>query len=267
MGDAAQQQSDAEKADALASLGKLLRLGYRAIWFTLELLLFFAAYLWLLVRSGGRPAQPARSRWLQWCSRRTLRVFAVRAETWGVPPQTGLLVSNHLSYLDILVLVSLTPAIFVSKSEVKSWPVFGWCARLAGTLFVDRSKRSDVARMNTLIGSALADGNVVVIFPEGTSWNGSKILPFKSSLLEPIVGTTHPVTVGYLAYALTDGDAASEVCYWGDATFFPHLIKLMTKSQVTARVRFAPLPQPAADRKQLSLQLHAAVCHLALPCP
>lgn len=263
MGDAVQQQSDAEKADALSSLGKLLRLGYRAIWFTLELLLFFAAYLWLVVRSGGRPAQPARSRWLQWCSRRSLRVFSVRSESSGVPPQTGLLVSNHLSYLDILVLVSLTPAIFVSKSEVKSWPVFGWCAQLAGTLFVDRTKRSDVARMNQLIGKALADGNVVVIFPEGTSWNGSEILPFKSSLLEPIVGTKHPLAVGHLAYALTDGDPAHEVCYWGDATFFPHLVKLMTKSHVNARVRFAPILQPATDRKELSLQLHAAVSRLA----
>ena len=193
----------------------------------------------------------------------TLRVFAVHTQFTGPPPQTGLLVCNHLSYLDILVLVSLTPAVFVSKAEVKHWPVFGWFARLAGTLFVDRTKRSDVTRMNALIENSLATGNVLVLFPEGTSWNGSEILPFKSSLLEPIVGAKHPLTVGHLGYALDDGDAADDVCYWGDATFFPHLVKLMTKNHVRARVRFAPVPQPAHNRKELAHQLHAEISRLA----
>jgi 1-acyl-sn-glycerol-3-phosphate acyltransferase len=247
----------------LRSAGKYLRFGFRAIWFALELLLYFAAFFWLLLRHGFKPPQPARSRWLQWCSRRTLRVFAVRPQFAGSPPQTGLLVCNHLSYLDILVLVSLTPAVFVSKAEVKDWPVFGWFARLAGTLFVDRTKRSDVTRMNALIESSLATGNVLVLFPEGTSWNGSEILPFKSSLLEPIVGAKHPLTVGHLSYALDDGDAANDVCYWGDATFFPHLVKLMTRNHVRARIRFAPVPQPAPDRKELARQLHAEISRLA----
>ena len=126
----------------LKSVGKYLRFLGRAIWFAAELLLYFAAFLGLLLRAGGKPTQPARSRWLQWCARRTLRVFGVRYQATGAPPQTGLLVANHLSYLDILVLVSLTPAVFVSKAEVKHWPVFGWFACLAGTLFVDRTRRS-----------------------------------------------------------------------------------------------------------------------------
>lgn len=247
----------------LRSAGKYLRFGFRAIWFALELTLYFAAFFGMLLRHGFKPSQSARSRWLQWCSRRTLRVFAVHSEFTGKPPQTGLLVCNHLSYLDILVLVSLTSAVFVSKAEVKNWPVFGWFARLAGTLFVDRTKRSDVTRMNALIEHALANGNVVVLFPEGTSWNGSEILPFKSSLLEPIVGAKYPLAVGHLSYALEDGDAANDVCYWGDATFFPHLVKLMTKNHVHARVHFGPVPQPANDRKELALQLHAEISRLA----
>lgn len=236
-----------------------LRIFFRAIWFMAELLLYFAAFFWLLLRSGGKPTQAARSRWLQWCSRRTLRVFAVRVFATGTPPPAGLLVCNHLSYLDILVLISLTPAVFVSKAEVKRWPVFGWFAQLAGTLFVDRTRRSDVTRMNHLIEAALAEGNVVVLFPEGTSWNGSEVLPFKSPLLEPVVGTRHPVNVGFLRYELADGDAANEVCYWGDATFFPHLVNLITKERIRAEVRFTPIPTPAADRKALARQLHEAV--------
>ncbi len=240
-----------------------IRFGFRAGWFVAELLLYFAAFFWLLLRHSGKPTQAARSRWLQWCSRRTLRVFSVQTSQAGNPPQTGLLVCNHLSYLDILVLVSLTPAVFVSKREVKNWPVFGWFARLAGTLFVDRTKRSDVMRMNALIEKSLSDGNVLVLFPEGTSWNGSEVLPFKSSLLEPIVGAKHPLAVGHLSYALDDGDAANDICYWGDATFFPHLVKLMTKNHVRARVRFAVVPHPAADRKELAQQLHAEISRLA----
>jgi 1-acyl-sn-glycerol-3-phosphate acyltransferase len=246
----------------LNSIGNQLRFLFRAIWFAAELLLFFVAFFGVLVRHAGRPPQAIRSRWLQWCSRRTLQVFSVQTDYTGAPPQAGLLVCNHLSYLDILVLVSLTPAVFISKAEVKSWPVFGWFARLAGTLFVDRTRRGDVSRMNALIENSLAAGNVVVLFPEGTSWNGSEVLPFKSSLLEPVVGTHHPINVGFLQYSVPAGDAAHDVCYWGEATFFPHLVNLMTKTHVQARVRFAPISTPAPERKALAQQLYAAVVRL-----
>ncbi len=256
-------QSTGNRWRVQKGMGKYLRFVLRATWFALELLLYFAAFFGMLLRYTGRPPQPARSRWLQWCSRRTLRVFAVQTDFTGAPPQYGLLVCNHLSYLDILVLVSLTPAVFVSKAEVKNWPVFGWFAQLAGTLFVDRTRRSDVARMNALIEASLAAGNVVVLFPEGTSWNGREVLPFKSSLLEPAVGLRHPVNVGFLRYSLADGDPAQDVCYWGDATFLPHLINLMTKTSVRARVHFASVPAPATERKALAQQLRAAVLALA----
>lgn len=240
----------------------LLRLAARAIWFAVELLLFFSAYIGLLLRRAGRLTQLDRSHWLQWCARRTLRIFSVRVRFVGAPPRAGLLVSNHLSYLDILVLVSLTPAVFVSKSEVKNWPVFGWFARLAGTLFVDRARRGDVTRMNSEIALALANGNVVVVFPEGTSWNGAVVLPFKSSLLEPMVGAKYPLGAAGLRYTISGGVVAEDVCYWGEMTFFPHLLKLMTKHQVQAWVAFAAVSEPAPDRKALALQLQAEVTRL-----
>ena len=239
-----------------------LRFLFRVVWFVVELIGFACDFAMRSITHGGRLPQSERSRWLQRSSRRTLKVFSVVTEASGVPPRTGLLVTNHLSYLDILVLVSLMPAVFVSKSEVQSWPVFGWFARLAGTLFVDRTRRSDVSRMNLEIKRVLNNGDVLVLFPEGTSWNGSEVLPFKSSLLEPIVGSTHPLTVAHISYSLADGDAANDICYWGDATFVPHLIKLMTKTQIKARVSFAPVKNPAADRKELALQLHADVSRL-----
>ncbi len=241
---------------------RAFRFVFRAIWFTAELLGFACDFVWRLLRQGSSLSQPERSRWLQRSARRTLKVFSLTTTHEGPPPAAGLLVSNHLSYLDILVLVSLMPAVFVAKSEVKSWPVFGWFASLAGTLFVIRARRSDVSRMNSEIERILNSGDVLVLFPEGTSWNGSEVLPFKSSLLEPIVGSKHSLTVAHISYALADGDVANDICYWGDMTFFPHLLKLMTKKQMKARVCFAPALKSASDRKELALQLHAEVSRL-----
>ncbi|MFO1513728.1 MAG: lysophospholipid acyltransferase family protein [Verrucomicrobiota bacterium] len=247
----------------LKSVARFFRFLFRAIWFAAELLLFVATFTLLLLRHSGKIPQFARSRWLQWCSRRTLRVFSVEFESRGPMPPAGLLVCNHLSYLDILVLVALTPAVFVSKAEVQNWPVFGWFAKRSGTLFVDRTRRSDVTRMNAEIDRTLGGGGVLVLFPEGTSWNSHEILPFKSPLLEPVVGARHPLSVGRITYSVVDGAVDKDICYWGDMTFLPHLVNLMTKRQIRARVYFAPVAQPTSDRKQLARQLHAEVARLA----
>jgi len=182
-------------------------------------------------------------------------------------PSRGLLVSNHLSYLDILVLSSITPAVFVSKREVKFWPIFGQFAQMAGTVFVDRHRRTQVGEINQDIESALEDGALVVLFPEGTSSNGQTVLPFKSSLLEPAAQRTHPVWVGALRYALDDGDAGEEICYWGDHTFFPHALNLLGKRAIRANVRFAPFQHSGTGRKQLAVELHEAVLTLKQDCP
>ncbi len=215
-----------------------------------------------VIRHRGTPPWPVRTRWLQRSSARVLRVFKVRVQSHGAHPRSGLLVSNHLSYLDILVLVSLLPAVFVSKAEVRNWPVFGWCARMAGTLFIDRTRRSDVGRMTAEMKTILDAGQVVVLFPEGTSSSGRDVLPFRSSLLEPACGSQHPLTVSHVRYELEDGSVEEDVCYWRDMTFLPHLVRLMTRKQIHAEVRFAPVTQRAADRKELALQLHAEVVRL-----
>lgn len=243
---------------------KGLRFAFRAVWFSAELFGFLCDFAWRSLKHGGALTQSERSRWLQRSARRSLKIFSVKTVSAGAPPETGLLVSNHLSYLDILVLVSLMPAVFVAKSEVKHWPVFGWFATRAGTLFVIRSRRSDVVRMNQEIEAKLARGDVLVLFPEGTSWDGSRVLPFKSSLLEPVIGSAHPLTVAHISYTLADGDVANDVCYWGDATFFPHMLKLMTKRCVVACVHFAPVKNPATDRKELAAQLHAKVSQMKM---
>jgi 1-acyl-sn-glycerol-3-phosphate acyltransferase len=172
------------------------------------------------------------------------------------------LVCNHLSYLDVLVLAALTPSRFVAKSEVRNWPVFGWFACLAGTIFVERNKRSQVARSAEEMAAALQQGSLMVLFPEGTSSGGETVLPFKSSLLEPATRNSQPVTAGLIAYDLIDGDVSEEVCYWKDMTLLPHLINLLSKSIVHAVVCFTEARQETRDRKILARQLHSEVLRL-----
>jgi 1-acyl-sn-glycerol-3-phosphate acyltransferase len=210
-----------------------------------------------VLRGGDKGA--ARARWLQASCRRGVRIFRTEVEIVGAIPQQGFVVCNHLSYMDILVISALAPVTFVAKREVKSWPVFGWFAQLAGTLFVHRESRSHVGQVADEIETALSRGAVVVLFPEGTSSDGKAVLPFKSSLLEPVARNGHSVTSALITYELADGDVGEEVCYWKDMTLVPHLLNLMSKESLRAKIQFAPSPVRTADRKELARCLHAEV--------
>lgn len=204
----------------------------------------------------------AKAAWLQSCCRRFLRMFGVRCRYIGPVPTHGLLVSNHLSYLDVLVLASVTPAIFVAKSEVKGWPVFGWFVKRAGTVFVQRERRAHVGDVTNEIQAALDSNVVVILFPEGTSSDGTTVLPLKTSLLEPAARSTQPLHVSLIQYEMKHGDPAREVCYWGDMTFFPHLLNLLGKRNVEGVVRFKEINGASSDRKELARQLHAELLRL-----
>jgi len=203
-----------------------------------------------------------RAAWLQHSSRRILRIFRTSIKTSGTVPTSGLLVSNHLSYVDILVIATITPAMFVAKREVKSWPIFGFFARLAGTLFVDRQRRTHVGQTTNEIQTALDHGALVVLFPEGTSSDGKTILPFKSSLLEPAARHTHSLYASLIQYELEDGDVSEEICYWKDMTLVPHLFNLLSKKTIHASVSFTQLRESSTDRKELARQLHSEISKL-----
>ena len=238
------------------------RVAGRLVWFGFEVL---EAMLVFLLRCTFCPKHFRRAKralWLQRTARHVGRIFQLEIQSAGTIPAHGLLICNHVSYVDILVFVSLAPAVFVAKREVKSWPVMGLLARLGGTVFIDRQRRTHVGEVNDEIQNALADGALVIVFPEGTSSDGQTILPFKSSLLEPATQQKHPLTVGHIQYTLADGDAGMEVCYWGDAVFFPHLLNLLSKRNVRASVRFAQVKNHSTDRKELAQQLHSAVLGL-----
>jgi 1-acyl-sn-glycerol-3-phosphate acyltransferase len=205
------------------------------------------------VRRGRRVHM--RAAWLHgWC-RFACRVLGVRVTTRGSMPSSGLLVSNHLSYLDIVVLSSIRPCVFVAKRDVARWPLFGWLAHAAGTMFVDRDRKFGARKSVDLIGEAIAGGSVVVLFPEGTSSDGSTVLPFKSALLESAVQLRCGTAAASIDYALDDGSVADEVCYWRDMTLVSHLLNLCFKREIRASYSFSPESIRAGDRKNIAREL------------
>lgn len=241
-----------------------IRAAGRLCWFSWECLVIITNYFLTAARAPKDRQRIERATWLSRSSRRHLKIFGYSAKAAGPIPKSGILISNHLSYLDILAISATTPAVFVSKAEVRKWPLFGWFATISGTVFVDRARRTQVGEVNQEIETALAAGCLVVIFPEGTSTNGKEIIPFRTSLLEPAARGNHEISVGWLHYELDkgDGDATNEVCYWGDHNFFPHLLNLLGKKSIHATLRFAKFQRTTDDRKELAKQLHAAVVKL-----
>jgi 1-acyl-sn-glycerol-3-phosphate acyltransferase len=239
-----------------------IRAAGRACWFAWEVLVITINYFLTAARSPREKQRLERAAWLGRSSRRHLKIFGYSARVSGTVPKAGLLISNHLSYLDVLAISAVTPAVFVSKAEVRRWPLFGWFAAISGTVFVQRERRTQVGEVNREIETALDAGALVVVFPEGTSSNGDTILPFRTSLLEPAATGKHEIAVGWLHYELDDGDARSEVCYWGDHSFLKHLVNMLGKKSIRATIRFGKFERTTDDRKVLAGQLRDAVLKL-----
>jgi 1-acyl-sn-glycerol-3-phosphate acyltransferase len=189
--------------------------------------------------------------------------LGITLDVHGSFPSGGLLVCNHLSYIDVLALSAIAPCVFVAKRQVRSWPLFGRLACFGATIFVDRDRPSDTARASTQLRHALADGAVVVLFPEGTSSDGSTVLPFRSALFQPAIQLNQPVSTAYISYAAEGGSVEQDVCYWGRMVFLPHLFRFLRLRNVNARVSFGRKGNPFADRKQAASATRQQILRLA----
>ena len=204
-----------------------------------------------------------RAERLHFWSSRLLDRFEIERKVIGPIPPAGMVVSNHLSYLDIPIYSADMPCVFVSKAEVRSWPLFGMITTMAGTVYVDRTRKSDTRNANDGIRNALQQGLRVMVFPEGTSSDGSGVLPFYTSLLEPAIETGTPITAAHLSYRVPDGQVGRDIAYWGDMTFFPHLLRLLTLGGISSEVRFGEISRLYADRKAAAAELREEVLRLA----
>jgi 1-acyl-sn-glycerol-3-phosphate acyltransferase len=194
---------------------------------------------------------------------RLLRILAVRLEVTGDPGVRGgnvLLVANHISWLDIFVLDAVHPVRFVGKSELTRWPVIAQMIRGAGTIFIERERRHDTRRVNHEMARLLAHGDVVAIFPEGMTSDGTSVLPFKSSLLQPIVeagGHVQPVAIRYWN---ADGSLAMAPNYVGDTSFATSFWAVCGARRLTVRlVAFPPIAAHGRSRRDLGREAEAAI--------
>jgi 1-acyl-sn-glycerol-3-phosphate acyltransferase len=192
-----------------------------------------------------------------------MTILRVRVTVLGAAPSAGpfILAANHLSYLDVIVLAALVPTVFVAKSEVRGWPIWGTLAWAVGTIFVDRASARDTQRVGGAIERELERGGGVTLFPEGTSTAGKDVAPFRSSLLDAAVRTGTPVHYVGLSYGTAPNDppAHLSVCWWGDMEFAPHFGRLCGLERIDMRVHFGDQPLREADRKTLAAALHQAV--------
>lgn len=201
----------------------------------------------------------------------TVAVMGVRVRVEGERPSGPFfLVGNHLSYVDIPVLLATVDARFLAKSEVATWPVLGFLARTTGTLFVDRSRKRDLARVNEAVRGVLGAGTGVVVFPEATSTKGCDVLPFKPSIFQVPSEMALPVSCAALSYAHPKGggEAWQTVCWWGDAPFAPHFYEFLKQPRTDAIVTFGARIPPGLERKELAARAHAALREVFRPtCP
>lgn len=210
------------------------------------------------LRLRGPLSLERRAQWLHGSSAKVLNSLGIEIHVHGHPPSRGLVVSNHLSYLDIMILAAAMPCFFISKIEISHWPVFGKAARVSGTIFLVRTSRSSAESVAAEIEQRLALPVPVLLFPEGTSTDGSKVLRFHSRLIQPAITVAAPITAAAVRYVIQGGVEERELCWYGDTLFLPHLWKALGAAGFSAELRFGA-PRVYLDRRAATRETHAEV--------
>jgi len=228
---------------------------------------------WMILRFAYPRASDERRRELygQW-SADLLRMLAVDLVVTGTPPAPGvgvLIAANHVSWLDIMAISSVRPTRFIAKSEVRDWPVVGWVCEKAGTLFIRRTQRRDTGRINALVHAAIAAGDCVGLFPEGTTTEGDQLLKFHSSLFEPAVANDAVVYPAALRYEHVDGTLCRAAALAGEITFAQSLGLIARQRRIVARLSFGtPIATTGMHRRDVAQRALAQVASLlGLPSP
>jgi len=235
----------------------------RAVALGLALVLSITRF-WLL-RLRGPLTMERRALWVQQTCRGILACVGIRYHVSGTPPTHGLVVCNHLSYLDILILSAAMPCFFVAKIEIGGWPFFGKAARLGGTIFLDRSSLASAMTVAGQMTERLKLPIPVLLFPEGTSTDGH-MLPFHPRLIDPATAAGAPITAAAVRYVIEDGTPEVELCWYGDEPFLTHLLKALRTPGFIARVRFGE-PRIYPDRRTAANATRAEVAAMRLRIP
>ena len=217
-----------------------------------------------------------RAAWLTKLCRKVLRTVGVTWTVHGPIPEHGAVITNHLTYLDIIVHGALRPCVFVSAIETRKMPLIGWMSMMAGTVYVTRGAGGSAAKAAGGMAEGFQDGLPVVFFPEGgTSVGDQPLLPMRSGLLAAAIAAGAPITAGYLRYQLSAEDLAAgkttrDDVHWGKQTLPAHLWNFFGLHRVHAEITFAPVPiqfsaAALGDRKIAAGEATKALLQLAEP--
>lgn len=220
----------------------------------------------LLFRRLSKPQREMQIR--QW-ARTMLKRFRVELRIAGAPAQVGpmLVVANHISWVDVLALLAVCPCRFVAKADVEHWPLLGTVVTGGGTLYVKRESRRDAMRVVHRMAEALKEGDILAVFPEGTTGDGSSVLPFHSGLLQAAISADVPVQP--VAVQIVDGKSgrpSRAASYMGDESLPGSVWRALCARDLCAVVTFGP-PQRAAgrDRRAWARDLRKEIAAMRQP--
>jgi len=247
------------------------RAAWRGLILVLSLTLCYLRFGWVWAWSTlkGRPvSSQQRAEWMHFCGRIVLSAIGIDYRVEGEPPAGAtLIVANHLSYLDIAICSAAAPSTFVAKREIAEWPGFGTLARLGGTIFVDRVSRISAWEVADRMTQRLAERVPVLLFPEGTSTDGSEVIRFHPTLFAAAVEGELPVTTAAIFYEPHGAETLErDLCWFGDELFFPHLLRVLGVDGFTAVVRFGK-PEVYPDRKTAAWRSHDSVARMREAAP
>ena len=191
------------------------------------------------------------------------KIIGIRVEIEGDVPKLGLVVSNHISWTDIPVLSATCSLTFIAKREVSQWPFFGWLAKLQNCEFVNRQSRQSTKLSIARLKHRLAKGETLVLFPEGTSGTGRRLLPFKSAYFGAVENTDISIILATIYYTAQQGLPLTQrqwanVSWTGDQSLLPNLWFMLCHSPLTVKVIFQPFPK-FEDRKNTARAAEEAI--------
>jgi len=240
-----------------------------AVWKILRGLVHLLAGWWTLRFVFPRLSIEQREMRVQAWSLQFLALWGIHLRVLGQPVVAGpaLLVANHISWLDILVIHAARYCRFVSKSDIRDWPMLGLLATGSGTLYIERSRRKDALRMVLDMAQAMQGGDVLAVFPEGTTSDGLSLLPFHANLIESAIAAQAPVQPLALRFVdARSGEPTLAPCYIGDDTLIASVWRTLKAPPIVAVVHFGqPQEAEGRDRRQWARELREAVQALREP--
>lgn len=205
-----------------------------------------------------------RYKLIQWWCKRLLAAFNIKVMVSGnIPPENlshAMIIANHISWADIHVLNSVIPLRYIAKSDIRHWPIFGFFASRVNTLFVDRAKKQDALRIVDITTACLEAGDRLCLFPEGTTTDGTTVLPFKSSLIEAAIRAETPIYPVAINYPLANGGINTAMAYAGETTLKESMQQALAIKSPIVMIHFlAPISTKNQDRRALALLVHDAI--------